>query len=74
MAKFGPLRNQANYVSFDRFGKELSKNVLLIEFEPLYQMSGAFMSNFDLFYHDHSPDMVKSRNICRKSRNFYTSA
>ena len=29
------------------------------------------MPNFDLFYHDHSPDMVKSRDSSCKFRKFF---
>ena len=35
-------------------------NIILVEFERLCQKLWAFMSNFGFFYHDHSPDMVKS--------------
>ena len=49
MAKFGPLRNQTNYISFERFWWELSKTVLFIEFEPLCQKLWALLSNFGIF-------------------------
>ena len=57
MAKFGPLRNQRNYISLERFRLELSKDILFIELEPLFQKLWALMSNFDSFYHDDSPTL-----------------
>ena len=60
ITKFGPQQNQANYTSFERLLLELYKNVLFIKFEPLCQKLQAFMSNFRLFYHANSQNMVKS--------------
>ena len=45
MAKFG----LTNYISFERYWWELSKNVLFIEFIQLCQKLWAFLSNFGLF-------------------------
>ena len=45
MGKCGPLRNQTKYISFERFLRELFKNVTFTEFEPLCQKLWAFMSN-----------------------------
>ena len=49
IAKFGPPRNQTNFISFEMFLYQLSKNVLFIEFEPLCQTLWTFMSNVDFF-------------------------
>ena len=34
-AKLGPPGNQVNYKSIEKYGRELSKNEIFIEFEPL---------------------------------------
>ena len=66
--KCGPPRNQTNYISFERYWWELSKNVLFIEFESLCQKLWAFMSNFDIFYDARSPNMAMSRDPRSKFR------
>ena len=45
-----------------------------IEFEPLCSNLMGIYVNFALFYNDLSPDMVKSRNSCRKFQEFLTLA
>ena len=68
MKKCGPPRDQINYISFERYWWELSKNVLFIEFEPLCQKLWAFMSNFGIFYNARSPNMAMSRDPRSKFR------
>ena len=60
MEKCGPPRNQTNYISFERYWWELSKNVPFIEFESLCQTLWAFMSNFGISYDARSPNMAMS--------------
>ena len=43
MTKFGLPRNQTNYILFEVYRQELSKNVLFIEFEQLCQKLWAFL-------------------------------
>ena len=68
MAKFGPPRNQTNYISFNR----VIENVLFIEFGPLCQKVWTFMSNFGLFYHASSLNMVMSRDPSFRFGKFLT--
>ena len=51
----------SDYTSFQKFWEKPSKNVIFNKFESLCQNLWAFMSNFGLFYHNHSPSVVKSR-------------
>ena len=48
---------------------EVSEKVLFIEFEPLCETLGAFLSNFGPFYHKHSTNIVTSR-CCNVSKIF----
>ena len=56
--KFGPPRNQLNYISFERYWREVSKNVVFLECEPLCQKLWAFLSKVGLFNDACSPNMV----------------
>ena len=40
------------------------QNEIFVEVEILCQKLWIFMSNFGLFYHNHSPNMVKSCDSC----------
>ena len=71
MKKCGPRRNQTNYKSFQRYWRELSKNVLFIEFESLCQKLWAFMSNFGICYDAHSPNMAMPRDPRSNFRKIY---
>ena len=74
MEKCGPPRNQTNYISFERYWWELSKNVLFIEFELLCQKLWAFISNFGTFYVAHSPNMVMSRDPRRNFKKIFPNS
>ena len=62
MAKFRPRENQATYVSFDKvLVRAIQKKYFLLNLNHCAKRYG-HLSNFFLFYHDHSPDMVMSHD------------
>ena len=70
MAKFGPSAKPNKFYVIRKVLIIAIKNVLFIEFEPLCQKLWTFMSDFGLFYHDHSPNMVMSCDSSCKFRKF----
>ena len=60
-AKLGLLRNQVNFKSIEKYQRELSKNKIFIEFEPLCQKLWAFYQ-ISAFFNARWPNMVMSRD------------
>ena len=48
MAKFGPSRNKANYIAFEKFLKELSRNIFSLNLSHCVEVMGIYVKFWSL--------------------------